>query len=55
MEICSTRGKIKDYFGSEIHQTSKFINHVIPENTENIESLFFRLKQYLTFPTKILG
>ena len=42
------RGTIKDYFGEEIASNKQVYQlHVIPENAENIESLFFRLKTIL--------
>ena len=47
------RGKIKDYFGNEIASNKQVYQlHVIPENTENIESLFFRLKTILNLSDK---
>jgi penicillin-binding protein 2 len=42
------RGIIKDYFGSDIASNKQVYQlHVIPENAENINSLFFRLKTIL--------
>tara|TARA_Y100001970_G_scaffold203916_1_gene248246 strand:+ start:4011 stop:5942 length:1932 start_codon:yes stop_codon:yes gene_type:complete len=42
------RGVIKDYFGQEIASNRQVYQlHVIPENTENMETLLFRLKTIL--------
>ena len=39
------RGVIKDYFGKEIASNKQVYQlHIIPENTENLASLIFRLK-----------
>ena len=47
------RGIIKDYFGNEIASNKQVYQlHVIPENTENINSLFFRLKTILNLSDK---
>ena len=44
------RGVIKDYFGNEIASNKQVYQlHVIPENTENMDSLFYRLKNILNF------
>ena len=47
------RGIIKDYFGNEIASNRQVYQlHVIPENAENINSLFFRLKTILNLSDK---
>ncbi|MBO6485511.1 MAG: penicillin-binding protein 2 [Pelagibacteraceae bacterium] len=47
------RGIIKDYFGNDIASNKQVYQlHVIPENTENINSLFFRLKTILNLSDK---
>ncbi|MBO6488469.1 MAG: penicillin-binding protein 2, partial [Pelagibacteraceae bacterium] len=47
------RGIIKDYFGNDIASNKQVYQlHVIPENTENINSLFFRLKAILNLSDK---
>ncbi len=47
------RGIIKDFFGNEIASNKQVYQlHVIPENAENIESLFFRLKTILNLSDK---
>ena len=47
------RGIIKDYFGNDIASNKQVYQlHVIPENTENINSLFFRLKTILHLSDK---
>ena len=47
------RGTIKDYFGKEIASNKQVYQlHIIPENTENIETLFFRLKTILNLTDK---
>jgi len=47
------RGIIKDYFGNDIASNKQVYQlHVIPENAENINSLFFRLKNILNLSDK---
>ena len=47
------RGLIKDYFGKEIASNRQVYQlHVIPENSENLEVLFFRLKSILNLSEK---
>ena len=47
------RGVIKDYFGKEIASNKQvFQLHVVPENSENLELLFFRLKNILDLSDK---
>tara|TARA_B100001123_G_C15326892_1_gene1029873 strand:- start:948 stop:2882 length:1935 start_codon:yes stop_codon:yes gene_type:complete len=47
------RGTIKDFFGKEIASNKQVYQlHVIPENTENINGLFFRLKTILNLSDK---
>jgi len=47
------RGLIKDYFGKEIASNKQVYQlHVIPENSENLELLFFRLKTILNLEEK---
>ena len=47
------RGIIKDYFGNNIASNKQVYQlHVIPENAENINSLFFRLKTILNLSDK---
>jgi len=47
------RGIIKDYFGNDIASNKQVYQlHVVPENTENINSLFFRLKAILNLSDK---
>jgi len=42
------RGVIRDYYGKEIASNKQVYQlHVIPENTENMDSLFYRLKNIL--------
>ena len=42
------RGLIKDYFGKEIASNRQVYQlHIVPENSENLELLFFRLKTIL--------
>ena len=45
--LAPKRGVIKDYFNNEIASNKKVYQlHITPENTQNIETLFFRLKKY---------
>ena len=47
------RGLINDYFGKEIASNRQVYQlHVIPENSENLEVLFFRLKSILNLSEK---
>tara|TARA_Y100001970_G_scaffold132646_1_gene163725 strand:- start:4113 stop:6047 length:1935 start_codon:yes stop_codon:yes gene_type:complete len=47
------RGLINDYFGKEIASNKQVYQlHVIPENSENLEVLFFRLKTILNLSEK---
>jgi penicillin-binding protein 2 len=49
------RGIIKDYFGNDIASNKQVYQlHVVPENAENINSLFFRLKTILNLSDKDL-
>ena len=42
------RGLITDYYGKEIASNKQVYQlHIIPENAENIDILFFRLKNIL--------
>ncbi len=46
--LAPQRGVIKDYFGNEIASNKKVYQlHITPENTTNINQLFFRLKNIL--------
>ena len=46
--LAPQRGLIKDYFGKEIASNEKVYQlHITPENSTDIESLFFRLKSIL--------
>ena len=46
--IAPPRGVIKDFFGTEIASNKKIYQlHITPENTKNIEHLFFKLKNIL--------
>ena len=46
--IAPPRGVIKDFFGTEIASNEKIYQlHITPENTKNIEQLFFKLKNIL--------
>ena len=47
------RGIIKDYFGNEIASNKQVYQlHLVPENSENITSLLFRLKNILNLSDK---
>jgi len=47
------RGIIKDYFGNEIASNKQVYQlHLIPENSENLTSLLFRLKNILNLSDK---
>ena len=42
------RGIIQDYFGNEIASNVKtYQAHLVPENTKNIDELFYRLKSLI--------
>ena len=46
--LAPQRGLIRDYFGNEIASNEKVYQlHITPENTNNIDVLFFRLKNIL--------
>ena len=52
-KIAPERGIIKDYFNKEIAaNTQVYQIHLIPENTQNIEEIFFRLKGILNINDK---
>ena len=47
-KLAPQRGLIQDYFGNEIASNKKVYQlHITPENTLNIDGLFFRLKNIL--------
>ena len=47
-KLAPQRGLITDYFGQEIASNEKVYQlHITPENTDNIEKLFFRLKSII--------
>ena len=47
-KLAPERGVIKDYFNNEIASNSQVYQiHLIPENAQNIEQIFFRLKTIL--------
>ena len=47
-KLAPPRGVIKDYFGKELATNEKIYQlHVTPENSDNIEGLFFKLKNIL--------
>ena len=48
MEVSTRRGKIFDYFDQEIASNKQVYQiHLIPENAQSIEEVFFRLKSIL--------
>jgi len=48
IKIAPPRGVIKDYFGKEIASNTKIYQlHAVPENTPNINELFFKLKNII--------
>ena len=52
-KVAPERGVIKDYFGTEIASNRKVYQlHITPENTDNIDTLFFKLKKILDIPNK---
>ena len=47
------RGIIRDYYGKEIASNKQVYQlHIVPENTENIETLLFRIKTILNLSEK---
>jgi penicillin-binding protein 2 len=51
--LAPERGVIKDYFDNELASNQKvFQLHITPENADNIDSLFFRLKNILNLTEK---
>ena len=47
------RGLIKDYFGNELASNKQVYQlHIVPENSENLEVLLFRLKKILNLQEK---
>jgi len=52
-QIAPPRGIIQDFFGNEIASNQKIYQlHVVPENTPNIDKLFFRLKSLINLSDK---
>ena len=52
-KIAPPRGIIHDYFGNEIASNKKIYQlHVVPEDTPNIDALFFRLKNLINLSDK---
>tara|TARA_B100000963_G_scaffold290614_1_gene260509 strand:- start:16147 stop:18081 length:1935 start_codon:yes stop_codon:yes gene_type:complete len=52
-KLAPERGIIKDYFGREIASNRQVYQlHLIPENAQNIEEVFFRLKNILNITDK---
>ena len=52
-KLAPQRGTIKDYFDNELASNQKvFQLHITPENADNIDSLFFRLKNILNLTEK---
>ena len=52
-KIAPQRGLIKDYFDQEIASNKKvFQLHITPENSPDLEKLFFRLKTILNLTDK---
>ena len=53
METCTSRGLIKDFFNKEIASNEKVYQlHITPENSPDLENLFFRLKTILNLSDK---
>ena len=51
--IAPQRGFIKDFFNKEIASNEKVYQlHITPENSPNIETLFFRIKSILNLSDK---
>ena len=47
--VAPPRGVIKDYFGEEIASNKKIYQlHITPEDTQNINELFFKIKNILS-------
>ena len=47
-KLAPERGVIKDYFNKELASNKQVYQiHLIPENSQNLESVFFRLKSIL--------
>jgi penicillin-binding protein 2 len=52
-KLAPERGVIKDYFNQEIASSKQVYQiHLIPENSQNIEEIFFRLKSILQLSDK---
>ena len=52
-KLAPERGIIKDFFNTEIASNRQVYQiHLIPENTRNIEEIFFRLKSILQINDK---
>jgi len=52
-KLAPQRGIIRDYFGKEIAANEKVYQlHITPENSPNLETLFFRLKTMLNLSDK---
>ncbi len=52
-KLAPERGLIKDYFNNEIASNKQVYQiHLIPENTQSIEEVFFRLKSILNLTDK---
>ena len=52
-KLAPQRGVIKDYFNNDIASNEKVYQlHITPENTPNINSLFFKLKNILNLSNK---
>ena len=52
-KLAPERGIIKDYFNREIASNSQVYQiHLIPENAQNIEEIFFRIKSILNLSDK---
>ena len=52
-KLAPERGLIKDYFNNEIASNQQVYQiHLIPENTQSIEEVFFRLKSILNLTDK---
>ena len=52
-KLAPERGIIKDYFNEEIASNKQVYQiHLIPENTQSIEEVFFRLKTILNISDK---
>ena len=54
-KLAPQRGVIKDYFNNIIASNEKVYQvHITPENSPNIEELFFKLKRILNLTDKII-